>query len=223
MSKKTPVIALTNCGKVPGQEEYIRAVREFGGEPLVLPATGEAERLLERCDGLILTGGEDIDPALYGERPLNGTVEAAPERDALEMKLLRKALERGMPVLGICRGMQLMNVYFGGTLYQDLPAQHPTSVAHRGGGAEPVTFHNCSGREGASFRINSLHHQAVKTVAPGLEVWARAEDGIVEAIRKPDADLVVGVQWHPERIWQEEPASAELFTALIGQAIRQMG
>lgn len=206
---------------------YLEAIRHFGGMPLVIPAeAGEAEQafLLSQCDGLLLTGGDDIDPKLYGEEILNETVEPAPERDVGEPRLLAMAMERDMPILGICRGLQILNVCLGGRLYQDLPVQRPTDVTHKMEKPFQRVIHECTlsqdaplyrlaGRE--RIGVNSFHHQAIKDVAPGLRVMATAPDGIVEAVWKPDAKFLWAVQWHPEMLWPLEDASAKILEAFI--------
>ena len=208
-------------------EDYLRAIRHFGGMPLVIPATAEKEEqamLLALCDGLVLTGGNDIDPALYGEEVLNDTVEPAPERDAGEYRLCDLALARKLPILGICRGLQLLNVYFGGTLYQDIPSQYPTAAKHRMEEPYHRTEHDCVIAEASPLSallgqgnvpVNSHHHQAVKDIAPGLQSMGRCSDGIVEALWKPDERFLWAVQWHPEKIWDMEESSAKVFEAFI--------
>lgn len=200
--------------------DYLETIRSFGGIPVVIPAeAGEEEQkyLMDLCDGLLLTGGNDIDPALYGEAILNDTVVTAPERDLGEPRLCELAMQRGLPILGICRGMQMLNVHFGGTLYQDIPTQLEGAVNHQ-------TKHDCQLMPASplwelvgedSITVNSHHHQAVKDVAPGFEVMGRCSDGIIEAIRKTDAKFLWAVQWHPEKIWKTESSSARIFTAFM--------
>jgi len=166
------------------------------------------QELVRRCHGLVLSGGEDLDPARYGERalPVLGTVN--PARDEMEFGVLEVALERRIPVLGICRGLQLLNVYFGGTLYQDVETQRPGALPPRQEEAWGPHSHAASIEEtsrlagivgGTRIRINSFHHQAIKGLAPGLVEVARADDGLIEAVEARDYPWVLGVQWHPER------------------------
>lgn len=234
MHPKKPIIGL--CSSYEKNEEhdriflnrdYLQAIRQFGGTPVVIPAeAGEDEQayLLSLCDGLVLTGGNDIDPGLYGEAVLNDTVHPAPERDVGEPRLLAMAIARNIPILGICRGMQILNVYFGGTLYQDLPAQAPSQVRHSMEKPYHRICHDClvsldsplyalTGRK--TIGVNSFHHQAVKDVASGLAVMGRCTDGIVEAIYHPDASFIWAVQWHPEMLWKLEESSAKIFEAFI--------
>lgn len=206
---------------------YLNAVRHFGGIPMILPVEGTApewELILGQCDGVIFSGGNDLDPALYGEPIWNDTVTPAPERDPGELEILKLALERNLPILGICRGIQLLNVYFGGTLYQDIPTQLETDVKHAMEEPHHRTCHDCVLEPGSPLRallgrdtiqVNSHHHQAVKDVAPGFEVMGRCSDGIVEAIWNPERDFLWAVQWHPEKIWDIEETSGKIFEAFL--------
>lgn len=206
---------------------YLDAIRHFGGIPLVLPSEGSEEEiryLTSLCDGVLLTGGMDVEPALFGEEKWNDTVSTTPERDQREFLICKLASERHLPIFGICRGIQIMNVYFGGTLYQDIPSQAPSEVTHSMAPPDHRCCHNCITAPGSplatltgkdTFGVNSHHHQAVKDVAPGFAVMGRCEDGIIEAIWNPAEKFVWGVQWHPETIWDIEDSSALLFRAFI--------
>lgn len=165
--------------------------------------------LLSRCHGLALSGGGDIDPELFGEAPLPGLDSVSRERDETEFLALRLAMERRMPIFGICRGLQVMNVCFGGTLYQDIDRdRHGPSVKHQQTGPWGARAHDVTVEDGSllhrivgepMLHINSFHHQAVRDVAPTLTVSAVAEDGLVEALEIRDYPWGLSVQWHPER------------------------
>lgn len=234
MYKKQPIIGLCGSFEREGEnprhflnESYFHAIRHFGGIPLLIPVLAEPEELeylANQCDGLVLTGGDDLDPALFGETLLNDTVNIAPERDRGEYALLDLVLKKGIPILGICRGIQVMNVYCGGTLYQDIPSQVPSDVQHRMEKPNHRTCHRCLTGQNSplhtltglrEFGVNSHHHQAVRDLAPNFICMGRSEDGIIEAIYDPGKPFFWGVQWHPERIWDIEESSAKLFQAFL--------
>jgi putative glutamine amidotransferase len=205
---------------------YPDAIERAGAVPLILPAAtcDDLDRMLERLDGLVLIGGDDYDPALYGE-PRHPTLEPMPaERQSFDLELARAALARGLPVLGICGGSQLMNLVCGGSLVQDLPSQVGSTVVHRGAGGA-TTLHEVTTRKGSllelligpCLRVNSLHHQAIARLGTGVEAMAWAPDGVVEAIEIADHPFALGVQWHPETMTDEPPHLA-LFQALVRAA-----
>lgn len=210
--------------------EYVAAVLAAGGMPLVLsPLLGAARAAdaLDGCDGLLLTGGADIDPARYAAAPSPALESVEPPRDEFELALLAAARSRRMPVFAICRGLQLVNVAAGGTLWQDLPTERPGPVAHRQAAppAEPThTVRVAPGSRTADLlgtgplRVNSTHHQAVRALGAGLLETAWAEDGVVEALESDDAgEWLVAVQWHPER-GSAGAADRALFSAFVAAA-----
>lgn len=199
---------------------YIQVLESFGMAPvLVTPGHSPAsiDALVDACCGLVLSGGEDVHPGRYGEEPSPALGQVEPLRDEMEFRALQCALDRGMPVFGICRGLQVLNVHFGGTLYQDiatdrpgeqLPHQQTAPWGERTHGArvKPDSMLGHIVRE-ERLLINSFHHQAVKHLAPGMRVVARADDGLVEAIEHAELPWVLGVQWHPERNEAAAPES----------------
>jgi putative glutamine amidotransferase len=209
---------------------YSRAVALAGGVPVVLPTGGgpdAAGDVLSRLDGLLLSGGYDVDPSLFGEERHNGTLEIDAERDTSEVPLIRAALKRDMPIFAICRGIQVLNVVLGGTLIQDIPSQYETPICHSQGEARAMTTHRVQACGNSRLRrcldtdvvdVNSFHHQALKVVAAPLRATATAPDGIVEAAEMDDATFIVGVQWHPEELVTSDKAALNLFRAFVGVA-----
>jgi putative glutamine amidotransferase len=209
--------------------EYVPAVEKAGGVPVLLaPARpDEVPALLERLDGLLMSGGSDIDPSLYGEAA-HPTSRWVRERDDFEIALARAAVARDLPLLAICRGQQVLNVALGGTLVQDIPSQLPSAgphypkdvdrwrAAHDVEIAPGTRLRELVGRD--VLAVNSFHHQAVRDLGRGLRLAARGRDGVVEGIESPDHRFVVGVQWHPEAMWNREPDHQEVFRGLIAAA-----
>ncbi|HEU4685556.1 MAG TPA: gamma-glutamyl-gamma-aminobutyrate hydrolase family protein [Nitrospira sp.] len=210
---------------------YIRAIEELGGIPIVLPlpcAATSRRRLLSGIDGLLLTGsGPDLSPSLYGERQRYPFAVMSERRAAFELDAARMARASGIPVLGICGGMQTMNVALGGSLYQDIqsqfanPLQHrqakpATSVSHRVRVAAGTLLRRIVGK--ATLQVNSSHHQSVKDVAPTLVPTAVAPDGIVESIELPSHPFFLGIQWHPEFLFDRYPLHRRLFEAFLRAA-----
>ncbi len=209
------------------RDDYVRSVETAGGLPVVL-APGrpqDAVPLLDRLDGLVLTGGADVGPGHYGADPHPTVVRVLPERDAFELALVREALSRDLPVLAICRGHQVLNVATGGTLVQDIPSELESTVDHDPEGERWHRAHEVRVLPGTRLRailerdevaVNSFHHQAVKELGQGLVVSARAtDDGVVEGLERPENRFVVGVQWHPEAFWDRGGAFQPLFQALV--------
>ena len=195
---------------------YGRSIEMSGGVPLLLPYI-EDEKIIDAfidiCDGFLFTGGADVDPHYYGEDKKDTCGETEPNRDKLEMVVLKKVIEKDKPILGICRGLQIINVVMGGTLYQDLPTEFKTDIVHKQTEAETEPSHSIIIEEGTPLdRLvgkkvmtgNSFHHQAIKDLANDLAVSARASDGIIEAVFAPDKKYLRAYQWHPERLYRFE-------------------
>lgn len=234
-----PVIGITcaqeaETGKAYLNRPYYRAVERAGGLPVLLPPlepeVGVAG-VLGLLEGLLLSGGGDLDPVHFGEEPRPGTGEIAPERDAFELALTRAALAAGLPVFGICRGIQVLNVAAGGSLWQDLGEGGKSLLKHMQDAPRWYPTHAVNIAPGSRLgrilgkdrlRVNSLHHQAVREPAAGLRVVARADDGVVEAVEGDGPAFVLGVQFHPECLWEREPLFLNLFAALV-EAARQYG
>ena len=229
----TPLIGITcsideQADRLQLNAAYLEAVEAAGGIPVLLAGGREtALAVVDRLDGILFTGGVDLDPSYFGEAPLQGLGEVSPRRDSFEVELCRAAYDRGLPVLGICRGCQLMTIVRGGDVYQDLPSQKPDAMQHvqqapRGHRSHSVAVVSGSRLAAAagceSLRVNSFHHQAVRRLAEGCQVAATAPDGVVEAFEDPRHPFWLGVQWHPEALWRHEPAAAAVFRALVDAA-----
>jgi putative glutamine amidotransferase len=218
---RLPIVAVTATTKtVKGQEKvqvnaaYIDAVRAAGLIPLVVPpiATEDIPAVLDAVQGLVLTGGEDVDPAYFGAARHPATGPANEPRDRSELALAREAAARRLPTLAICRGVQVLNVALGGSLVQDIPTEIATKLAHDAEGARNTRVHDVAVDRGTllgsiisaeKIATNSFHHQSVDRLAPGLKTVAKSPDGVIEAVECTDrAWWAVGVQWHPEELTQ---------------------
>lgn len=206
---------------------YMKMLEECGAVPLMLPLTADESVLdycLNLCNGILLTGGQDVSPLMYGAEISSRCGEVCEERDCMDRHLLISAIGRDLPVLGICRGLQLMNAALGGTLYQDLPSEYKSPVNHvmtppydRGVhkvkvlGGTPLADMLGEGE----IDVNSYHHQAVKDPASCLETMAVSEDGLIEAMYMPGKRFVVGVQWHPEFAYLSDPRCLNIAKAFV--------
>lgn len=206
---------------------YMQAIEQAGGIPVMLPLTDDPStlaQLSETLDGFLFTGGQDVSPALY-RRPVSpGCGACCPARDDMEARLLRLALAQDKPLLGICRGIQVINALLGGDLYQDLPTEHPSPVCHHQSPPYDRPVHTVTLEAdtplgqllGAGpLPVNSYHHQAVRTLAPSLRAMARSEDGLVEALWLPTASFVWAVQWHPEFSYPTDEASWKIVARFV--------
>jgi len=211
------------------QHDYIRFVESSGGVPIMLPVINDSvgiDGLVDKLDGLIITGGVDIDPGLYGEQNTNSQ-GINRERDDFEIQLIKSARERQLPILCICRGIQVLNIAFGGSLYQDIPTSIKGALKHTRIPNDPETFHMTS-LIGKSFlneifnneeiQVNSSHHQSIRDTGDGLEVVSKAPDGVVEAVQCFSDRCTVGVQWHPERL-HDNPEQVKLGKWFVKQAL----
>jgi putative glutamine amidotransferase len=214
-------------------QPYTHAVTLAGGAPVILPPhmdEAQSLRVIERLDGLILSGGGDVKPALYGERDSSCSVGVDERRDRTELLLARQALEHGLALLAICRGIQVLNVAAGGTLIQDIPSQVPEALDSHGavtGRPLPTIAHTVEVAADSRLArlvgageldVNSAHHQAIRELGAGLHVTARAPDGIIEGVERPDHPFCVGVQWHPEVMVDDHPNMRRLFKGLIAHS-----
>jgi putative glutamine amidotransferase len=211
---------------------YVQALLAAGGVPVILsPLMGAAlaGSALDGCDGLLLTGGEDIHPSWYGTDPSPLLSPPSQERDLFELALFAIARQRGLPILGICRGIQLINVALGGTLFQDLPSERPGRVDHSPAGSRNTRSHTvriepgsrvAAALDATSITVNSFHHQAIKDLAPGLVATGWTEDDLIEAVESSNqAPWIMAVQWHPEEMHADRRAPEHgLFSALVNEA-----
>jgi len=226
-----PRIAIAPCRKMP---DYVESVRLAGGDPWEIGRdVDSAKAVVASCAGLVLTGGADVAPERYGERRHPTVTGVDPARDAYEIALVRAALAAGLPLLAICRGLQVMNVAAGGSLVQDIPSQFGTSVRHQVASPKDAIAHDIAvgpgsrlaalmgtAVAGGRLSVNSRHHQAVRRAADGFVVTADAPDGVIEALELPQARFCVGVQWHPEN-FVESGTFLPLFAGLIAAASTQ--
>jgi putative glutamine amidotransferase len=214
---------------------YYQAAAAAGGAPVMIPLFDDdpatLRALYDRLDGILLAGGVDMDPCTFGDVPHPKLGRTDPARDAVEIALARWAVDDRKPILGLCRGLQVMNVALGGTLFQDIEAQVPGAIKHdyfptagfeRDHAAHQIAIADGS-RLAAAFgvpdvTVNSMHHQAVREVAPALHVSARAPDGLIEAVESGTDHFLVGVQWHPEMFEQSDPRTRRLFSDFIAAA-----
>ncbi len=210
---------------------YVQSVILSGGIPYMIPVTDNVEvlrQIVSRLDGIVFTGGEDIQPHYYGDTPHDKLEEVSPARDTFELMLMKMATDRNIPTLGICRGLQLMNIAFGGTLYQDLPSQHPSTINHRQENPGTIPTHTVSVVKGSKLaevikqeelQVNTFHHQAIKKLAPGFKAVAWSPDSVIEAIEAYPVRSIMGVQFHPEIFTAAgDTTMCRLFRFLINKA-----
>ena len=220
----------------PGKEQlclnqdYITTIAQAGGVPLIIPIVKEGgiiDSQLDAIDGILLSGGQDVSPHHYHEEPIRQLGELCPERDEFEIHLIQKALKRNIPLLAICRGMQILNVALGGSLFQDIPHQTSSPLQHSQLAKGHFAGHSVELIQGSLLHkilnepritVNSFHHQAINKLAPNLQINAKAPDGMIEGVEMATAQWVIGVQWHPERMVDHHPVMMRLFQAFVKAA-----
>ena len=237
---KKPIIGITgnqkmaNNGNYPPFEinysptAYGDAVVRAGGLPMVIPISDpeDAVSYISSVDGIILTGGQDVSPALYHQEPHLKLEATSWQRDQSEVALIKEAIRQQKPILAICRGLQLVNVVFGGTLYQDLPSQYNVTVQHSQKSQPENKTHSIHIEPNSHLSeflqdgicVNSIHHQAVDQLGEGLKVTARSHDDVVEAFESTESNLIVAVQWHPEELAKSDDNHLALFEDLVRRA-----
>lgn len=235
---KKPIIGVTplwdkeknSYWMLPG---YLEGLEEAGAIPVILPLAADGAdiaQLADLCDGFLFTGGQDVAPQLYREALKPTCGELCPARDTLERELLNRALEQDKPILGICRGLQFLNVALGGTLYQDLPTEHPSGIEHSMKPPYDQATHTvrilpdtplAALMQKTELGVNSCHHQAIKTLAPDLVEMGRSTDDLIEAVYLPGKTFVWAVQWHPELSFHTDEDSRKMFMALVTAVIKK--
>ena len=206
---------------------YMNALREAGAVPFMPALTTDRQeigQIFGMCDGLVMTGGHDVNPACYGESDRYGNLHCCDARDEMELALLERAVASDKPVLGICRGLQIMNIFCGGTLYQDLPSEHPSDVDHHQHPPYGRPAHHVHILSRTPLRedlhdtdlaVNSRHHQAICKLGEGLDPMAISEDGLVEAIYRPRSAFYRAVQWHPEHLYKVDEPNRCIFRSFV--------
>jgi putative glutamine amidotransferase len=231
---RKPLIGLTpahdmESGDVKARPTYMRALKAAGAIPVVLPLDASEEDLKQLCldlDGFLFTGGPDVHPFLFGEETQAHCGNVSPARDQMEISLLPMIMELQKPILGICRGIQVLNIALGGNIWQDIPSQvtRDFPLAHSQPFSYDMPCHTVALTEGSllarisessSIEVNSMHHQAVKDLAPGLIASAYSTDYLIEALEMPDYPFFIGVQWHPEYLWEKNKEAFRLFQTFV--------
>ena len=210
--------------------DYQKSVAVNGGIPIVLPFVEEklASLMVDQCDAIILSGGEDVDPSVFKKDPHPNLGDTVLLRDNVELKIIERAMERNIPILAICRGIQILNVALGGTLIQDIPSQVEEAIKHSQSVNRNYDTHWVTIKENSKLasiigetktRVNSLHHQAIDVVADNLEVVAKSSDGVIEAVEHTNyASFLLGIQWHPESMAATNEKMNRIFSELIESA-----
>lgn len=209
---------------------YMKGIERAGGVPIMLPLTGDhkiLQKLAEQFDGFLFTGGHDVSPALYKAEKSAYCGEICEERDAMEEYLLQKVIELDKPILGICRGIQILNVVLGGTLYQDLPTEMPSDISHHQNPPYDRPVHKVTLEKSVplfellqktTLEVNSYHHQAIQRLASKLESMAYSDDGLIEAVYMPEASFVWAVQWHPEFSYAKDESSFRILKEFVRES-----
>jgi len=231
---RKPLIGLTpahdmESGDVKARPTYMRALKAAGAIPVVMPLDASEEdlkQLSQDLDGFLFTGGPDVHPFLFGEETQAHCGNVSPARDQMEISLLPMVMELQKPILGICRGIQVLNIALGGNIWQDIPSQvtRDFPLAHSQPFSYDMPCHTVALTEGSllarisessSIEVNSMHHQAVKDLAPGLIASAYSTDYLIEALEMPDYPFFIGVQWHPEYLWEKNKEAFRLFQTFV--------